>query len=116
MVRSLKKLLWSIKNKTHPKTGQTRKQDPVTNATALEIEYNLYCTVVQENNNLKTIREALRYVNTIGLYKVSLQNILILLELGAICPFGNAVTERLFSLMKIVKSRLRNRLGQSTLD
>ena len=72
--------------------------------------------VVKENKNLKTIREALRYVNTIGLYKVSLPNILILLELGSICPFGNAVTERLFSLMKIVKSRLRNRLGQSTLD
>ena len=43
-------------------------------------------------------------------------NILTLLEMAILCPVGNATPERLFSLLKIVKSRLRNALGDQTLD
>ena len=43
-------------------------------------------------------------------------NILILLEMAILCPVGNATPERLFSLLKIVKTRLRNSLGDQTLD
>ena len=45
-----------------------------------------------------------------------LPNILILLEMAILCPVGNATPERLFSLLKIVKTRLRNALGDLTLD
>ena len=43
-------------------------------------------------------------------------NILVLLEMAVICPVGNATVERLFSYLKLVKSRLRNNLGDQTLD
>ena len=45
-----------------------------------------------------------------------LPNILILLEMAILCPVGNATVERLFSFLKLVKTRLRNQLGDSTLD
>ena len=36
--------------------------------------------------------------------------------LFALCTIGNAVVERLFSLMKITKTVLRNSLGDNMLD
>ena len=39
-----------------------------------------------------------------------------LVLLATLSPLGNVVIERLFSLMKITKTVLRNRLGDSTLD
>ena len=43
-------------------------------------------------------------------------NMLVLLEVAILCPVGNATVERLFSFMKLVKTRLRNSLGDSSLD
>ena len=43
-------------------------------------------------------------------------NIMKLLLLSILSPIGNAVVERLFSLMKITKTVLRNRLGEKNLD
>ena len=43
-------------------------------------------------------------------------NMKILVLLAALSPVGNAVVERLFSLMKITKTVLRNSLGDDTLD
>ena len=45
--------------------------------------------------------------------KSLLPNMLILLKLGILCPVGNSVVERLFSLMKLVKTPLRNLLSKS---
>ena len=36
--------------------------------------------------------------------------------MAILCSVGNATPERLFSLLKIVKTRLRNALGDLTLD
>ena len=41
---------------------------------------------------------------------------MILISLAALSPVGNAIVERLFSLMKITKTVLRNSLGDDTLD
>ena len=43
-------------------------------------------------------------------------NIIILLELAIICPISNATVERLFSFLKLVKTKLRNQIGDDTLD
>ena len=43
-------------------------------------------------------------------------NILVLLEMAILCPIGNATVERLFSLLKLVKTKLRSLLGDGTLD
>ena len=43
-------------------------------------------------------------------------NMLLLLEVAILCPVGNATVERLFSFMKLVKTHLRNSLGDSSLD
>ena len=43
-------------------------------------------------------------------------NVRILVLLAALSPVGNAVVERLFSLMKITKTVLRNRVGDAMLD
>ena len=43
-------------------------------------------------------------------------NILVLLELAIICPISNASVERLFSFLKLVKTKLRNQISDSTLD
>ena len=48
--------------------------------------------------------------------KMALPNISKLLLLACLCPVGNAVVERLFSLMKLIKTLLRNRLGDRRLD
>ena len=39
-----------------------------------------------------------------------------LVLLATLSPVGNAVVERLFSLMNITKTLLRNRMGDKTLD
>ena len=39
-----------------------------------------------------------------------------LCEVAILCPVGNATVERLFSFMKLVKTRLRNSLGDNSLD
>ena len=43
-------------------------------------------------------------------------NILKLLEMAIICPIGNATVERLFSFLALIKTKLRNNLGDGTLD
>ena len=43
-------------------------------------------------------------------------NIKKLVLLATLSPVGNAIVERLFSLMNITKTLLRNRLGDETLD
>ena len=43
-------------------------------------------------------------------------NIIKLLEMAILSPIGNATVERLFSFLKLVKSSLRNRLGDGNLD
>ena len=43
-------------------------------------------------------------------------NIMTLLKLAILCPLGNAVVERLFSLMSLVKTQLRSSLSDVTLD
>ena len=43
-------------------------------------------------------------------------NILVLMELANLCPIGNATVERLFSFLKLIKTKLRNQLGDFTLD
>ena len=45
-----------------------------------------------------------------------LQNIVVLLELAIICPLNNATVERLFSFMKLVKTKLRSQLRDDTLN
>ena len=49
-------------------------------------------------------------------FKERIPNILILLEKAVLCPIGNAVCERLFSLLKIVKTKLRNSILDPNLD
>ena len=39
-----------------------------------------------------------------------------LIENSILCPIGNAIVERLFSLLKIVKTDMRNSLGDPNLD
>ena len=40
---------------------------------------------------------------------------LFLLEVAIICHISNATVERLFSFMKLVKTKLRNQMGDTTL-
>ena len=49
-------------------------------------------------------------------YAYQVPNILILLEISIICPVGNATVERLFSFLKLVKTRMRSLLGDNVLD
>ena len=46
----------------------------------------------------------------------SVKNITVLLRLALLCPIGNSIVERLFSLMKLVKTPLRNLLSDPSLD
>ena len=39
-----------------------------------------------------------------------------LIENSILCPIGNAIVERLFSLLKIVKTDMRNSLGNPNPD
>jgi len=43
-------------------------------------------------------------------------SVMTLLEMALICPVGNSTVERLFSQMKLTKTRLRNCLGDDSLD
>ena len=47
---------------------------------------------------------------------ITMPNIKKLLLLANLSPVGNAIVERLFSLMKLTKTFLRNRLGDQNLD
>ena len=49
-------------------------------------------------------------------HKLLFPNIVFLLEVAIICPISNATVERLFSFLKLVKTKIRNQLGDSNLD
>ena len=48
--------------------------------------------------------------------RVLYPNMKVLVELAALCPFGNATVERVFSQLTLIKTKLRNQLGQTKLD
>ena len=49
-------------------------------------------------------------------HKLLFPNIVILLEVAIICPISNATIERLFSFLKLVKTKLRNQISDDSLD
>ena len=49
-------------------------------------------------------------------HRLLFPNIIVLLELAIICPVSNATVERLFSFLKLVKTKLRNQLSDEKLD
>ena len=49
-------------------------------------------------------------------HRLLFPNIVILLELAIICPISNATVERLFSFLKLVKTKLRNQISDASLD
>ena len=65
-----------------------------------------------DNMSLQEVYDELAVPGKAFLYP----NMLVLLEMAILCPIGNATVERLFSLLKIVKTKLRNLLGDGTLD
>ena len=85
----------------HPISGLRTIHDPIINKTDTLAEYPLYTQVIQ-GENLKGARDSLEFLEMDLYYQ---QMFLKLLELAAICPFGNAVVERLFSKLKLVKTK-----------
>ena len=49
-------------------------------------------------------------------HRLLFPNVVILLELAIICPISNATVERLFSFLKLVKTKLRNQISDDSLD
>ena len=62
--------------------------------------------------NLQELFRALSSSNVVQL----IPNMMLLLEFSIICPISNATVERLFSKLKLVKTALRNQLGDRMLD
>lgn len=54
--------------------------------------------------------------NLTNAHRLLFPNMVILLELAIICPISNATVERLFTFLKLVKTKLRNQIGDETLD
>ena len=67
------------------------------------------------NGKEMTLNDTYSIVND-PVNRVFMPNIKKLVMLSALSPVGNAVVERLFSLMKITKTDLRNRVGDDMLD
>ena len=67
------------------------------------------------NSKEMSLNDAYAIVNN-SVNRVLMPNIKKLVMLSALSPVGNAVVERLFSLMKITKTELRNRVGDDMLD
>ena len=49
-------------------------------------------------------------------HKLLFPNVVFLLEVAIICPISNATIERLFSFLKLVKTKLRNQISDDSLD
>ena len=69
--------------------------------------------ILKEAVKKMTMRDIFANINKDDGLKSLLPNMLVLLKLGILCPVGNSVVERLFSLMKLVKTPLRNLLSKS---
>ena len=70
---------------------------------------------LEEQINKMSLAELFNKLNVPGT-KFLLPNILDLLEMAILCPIGNSTVERLFSFLKLVKTSLRNHMGDGTLD
>lgn len=62
-----------------------------------------------------SLKEAYKLLKENGM-ESSIPNVLKLLLLANLCPVGNAIVERLFSLLKITKTFLRSSLSNENLD
>ena len=70
---------------------------------------------LEDGINRMTLAEIFKNLNVPG-KKFLFPNVLNLLEIAILCPVGNSTVERLFSFLKIIKTKLRNHLGDGTLD
>ena len=68
-----------------------------------------------EDKSEVSLQDAYEHFSPLETKKI-IPNILRLLKLAVLCPIGNAVCVRLFSLLKLVKSSLRSSLGDPNLD
>ena len=87
-----------------------------------EMQVEKRAELTQLNKQIRDIRK--RELDLSDIFKevsrpeveVAMPNIKKLLLLASLSPVGNAVVGRLFSLMKITKTLLRNRLSDKKLD
>jgi hypothetical protein len=70
---------------------------------------------LEDQINKMSLAELFNKLNVPGT-KFLFPNTLDLLEMAILCPIGNSTVERLFSFLKLVKTSLRNHLGDGTLD
>ena len=86
---------------SHPKTGQMNYANALVDALAASVEYETYMQIY--DNNTMSIRDA--YKGVLKHHKALLPSICKLPNLASICPFRNAVIERLlFSKMGLIKT------------
>ena len=101
---------------THPKTKKIKWVDPIIQKDQTRAEYDLYHSLMKREEDIKTVRDALGFILADPVLTNLFPNVIKLVKLAAICPFGNASVERVFSLLKLVKNRLRSKVTQKTLD
>ena len=73
-------------------------------------------SLMKREEDIKTVHDALGFILADPVLTNLFPNVIKLVKLAAICPFGNASVERVFSLLKLVKNRLRSKVTQKTLD
>ena len=87
----------------------------VTSSSDLPTEWKTFRRYIT-NQPRKDIKEQLKELSTNSMMQTMFPNLSILANVCLTIPVGTASVERSFSHMKIVKSRLRNQLGEANLS
>ena len=87
----------------------------ITSSSELLTEWKTFRRYIT-NQPREDIKEQLKELSTNSMMQTMFPNLRILPNVCLTIPVGTASVERSFSNMKIVKSRLRNRLGEDNLS
>ena len=96
--------------------GQTKLSTPDVVAEETEAEWKIFRRILSTNFSSSSLSEVLTSITTNETLKAGFPNLERLAALAMVLPVTTATVERSFSNMKLVKTRLRSRLGEDTLD
>ena len=96
--------------------GQTGSSEPDIDQEDVESEWKVFRRLMYLHHKKSSLQQVLSVLVDSSSTKTSFPNLARLAAILIVLPVTTATVERSFSCMKLIKTRLRNRMGENTLE